>query len=505
MRIAVLILLSLRLHAADCPVLPLEPNVSVDGALSTSDCKAQDILPAASLAAVPDLGSLTTQVYSLTVPEPDGVLTVAVTSTAFPPFVAIVNDKKEILGLQVGSTTTAASLLTSLKAGKYTVLAGSRNDNAGNYTIQPTLEARRDCNGVDYKLGDPANGELTAPDCRILDIVVPSLTQRRADVYKLTLGGYTVVGAQMGSNAFFPILMVVDAKTGAIVNDGSNTNANNSLVAELYIGLPAGEYLLLASSSTVSGGTYAMRTVSEPGRTCTEDSIQLPGAVRGALTNSDCRLIDYIPFNGNFSFIRPYKLEVPRRALITIDQTSTQFDSYLNLLRENKAFIAEDDDGGGNGNSRIVLLLNPGNYLILANSYNEGDTGAFDLRTAIADPPNCPIADLNPGDTVSSSLVTTDCRIHDMILEQPSAFGAKQYRITLTETQTLQFDLTASNFTVGLALFDEQSRSLELNTVQPQATVAQGRATLLPGTYTLLVYASDFRVGTFTLKTSVQP
>jgi len=504
MRFFGLIFLSLSLYAAECPVLPLEAGIATDGALSSADCKAQDVLPAASLASVADLGPLTAQVYSLTVPEPDGVLAIGVASTAFPPYVVVVNEKSEILGLQTGTVTAPASLLISLKAGKYTVLAGSRNTAVGNYTIQGNIEPRRDCAGAEYKLGDPVNGDLSAPDCRVLDVVVPGVSQRRADVFKLNVTEYTIAGFQMGSNSFLPMLMLVNAKTGAVIIDGSTTN-NNSLIAELFISLPPGEYQLLATSSTVSAGAYAMRSGLEPARTCTEERLDLPGSVRGALANSDCRLLDYIPFNGNFSFIRPYRIEVPNRALVTIDQSSTQFDSYLNLLRENKSFIAEDDDGGGNGNSRIVLLLNPGVYTILANSYDEGETGAFDLRTAIAEPPNCAVADVAPGDSVSGSLTTTNCRIREMILEQASAFVAKQYRITLTETSNLALELTGNNFTVGLALFDDQSRSLELNAEQPQATAVRGRAKLLAGTYTVLVYSSDFRLGSFTLKTSLQP
>jgi hypothetical protein len=333
---------------------------------------------------------------------------------------------------------------------------------------------------------------------------VPGVSQRRADVFKFSVSDYSVAGFQLGSNSYLPILMLVDAKTGVVLNDGTNTN-DNSLVAQLFVSLPQGDYQLLATSSTVSGGAYAMRSGFEPGRTCTEETLALPGSVRSALTNTDCRLLDYIPFNGNFSFIRPFKIEVPNRALVTIDQASTQFDSYLSLLRNNKSFIAEDDDSGGNGNSRIAVLLNPGTYTILANSYEEGATGAFDLRTAIADPPNCAVADVNPGDTVTGSLTASDCRIRDMILEQPSAFVAKQYRITLTETSNLALSLTASGFTTGLALFDSESRSLELNAEQTQATAVRGRAKLLAGTYTVLVYSSDFRLGSFTLATTVQP
>lgn len=370
------------LSAAECTVRVLEPGASVDGAMAAGDCTAQDILPTASTVSVTALRPLLTQAYSLTVGEGGGVLTLSVASSSFPPAVALVNARNEILALQGGTVAAAAAVQLSVSAGVYQVLAVSQTTATGNYTLKNTLEARRDCAPPDWKFGETLSGELTVSDCRILDLLTPSTAQRPVDVYKVTVAENTVAFFEMAANAFRPVLAVMAVKTGKLVNDGAQSN--NGLGAEIYIGLPAGEYYLLVSASTVSGGAYALRSASEPARTCVEEALELPGSVRSALANSDCRLVDYIPFSGNFSFIRAYKIEVPRKGVVTLEQNSTQVDSYLNLLRPDKSVIAEDDEGGGNGNARIAVTLNPGTYTVLANSYDEGEIGAFELKSSFA-------------------------------------------------------------------------------------------------------------------------
>ena len=196
-----------------------------------------------------------------------------------------------------------------------------------------------------------------------------------------------------------------NAKTSKVITDGADTN-NGTAEAQLFLSLPQGEYLLLATASSVSGGTYVLRSQTVPVRNCTEDSAAVPASVRGSLGSSDCRYADYVPFTSYFSFSHVYKVEIPTKGIFTADLISTQFDAYLYILRDNKQVIAEDDDTGGNSNSRLILNLSPGTYTLVATSYDNGETGSFELRTSLADVPNCPIADFtaskfNPSMTIS--------------------------------------------------------------------------------------------------------
>ncbi|MEO6332146.1 MAG: caspase family protein [Gemmatimonadaceae bacterium] len=69
---------------------------------------------------------------------------------------------------------------------------------------------------------------------------------------------------------------------------------------------------------------------------------------------------------------------------IQITLESSAFDAYLLLGRQNGESvepIEQDDDGAGGTNARIsVALPADGTYLVMANSFGEGATGAYTLR-----------------------------------------------------------------------------------------------------------------------------
>src|SRR6478672_5537596 len=66
---------------------------------------------------------------------------------------------------------------------------------------------------------------------------------------------------------------------------------------------------------------------------------------------------------------------------IQIDMASPQIDSYLILLSPNGDELAQDDDSGGNQNARLVGTLPvTGTYLVIANSNEGGEAGAYQIR-----------------------------------------------------------------------------------------------------------------------------
>ncbi|MGB7058440.1 MAG: pre-peptidase C-terminal domain-containing protein [Geitlerinemataceae cyanobacterium] len=72
------------------------------------------------------------------------------------------------------------------------------------------------------------------------------------------------------------------------------------------------------------------------------------------------------------SYYNTHTFEGKAGEQITIDLTSSEFDSYLILLDHENNKIAEDDDGGEGKNARIIVTLpTTGTYTILANAYAE--------------------------------------------------------------------------------------------------------------------------------------
>jgi len=107
--------------------------------------------------------------------------------------------------------------------------------------------------------------------------------------------------------------------------------------------------------------------------TTTQTTINVGQTINGGLTGSDCLLGD-----GTSADLYRLTLTAPRS--VQIDMTSTAVDSYLVLFDLAGAGIASDDDGGGAPNARIVISLAAGTYVIAANSFDVGETGAYQLR-----------------------------------------------------------------------------------------------------------------------------
>ncbi len=65
---------------------------------------------------------------------------------------------------------------------------------------------------------------------------------------------------------------------------------------------------------------------------------------------------------------------------IVIEMKSQELDSYLILLNPDGSELAQDDDSGGGKNAKILVTLpTTGEYLLLANSYEAGESGNYRL------------------------------------------------------------------------------------------------------------------------------
>ena len=80
---------------------------------------------------------------------------------------------------------------------------------------------------------------------------------------------------------------------------------------------------------------------------------------------------------------------------VVIDMESDDVDAYLRVLRYDGTAIATDDDGGSGSNARVEFPApEAGDYLVIATSYEAGETGAYlvsvrsprELHTATAPP-----------------------------------------------------------------------------------------------------------------------
>jgi hypothetical protein len=117
----------------------------------------------------------------------------------------------------------------------------------------------------------------------------------------------------------------------------------------------------------ISGGA----TIAPPGQPST---IAYGQQLQGRLEPGDQQMQDS-------TFADVWMFQGTAGQTITIDLTSDQFDSYLQLLDASQNRLAEDDDSGGNLNARVTYTI-PANaqYRIVVNNYGSSRrTGLYTL------------------------------------------------------------------------------------------------------------------------------
>ncbi len=95
---------------------------------------------------------------------------------------------------------------------------------------------------------------------------------------------------------------------------------------------------------------------------------------------------------------------------VAISLTSASFDAYLSVFEGAPGtmgdLVGSDDDGGDGTDSFLEVHLSAGTYTALANSFAAGETGAYEIRLAIAD--QADEWDIRSGQTVTGTLSTSD-------------------------------------------------------------------------------------------------
>jgi Bacterial pre-peptidase C-terminal domain len=111
------------------------------------------------------------------------------------------------------------------------------------------------------------------------------------------------------------------------------------------------------------------------------------------LSTADCRLNDG-------SYVDLFKFSGVAGQTVTIDMTSTAFDTYLFLLDPTPVAVDGNDDFGGSTNSRIVFTLTAtGTWTVGATSLEANQLGAYTLNLQCSGSP--PAATTTPTPVVT--------------------------------------------------------------------------------------------------------
>ncbi|HEY9762887.1 MAG TPA: trypsin-like peptidase domain-containing protein [Trichocoleus sp.] len=207
--------------------------------------------------------------------------------------------------------------------------------------------------------------------------------------------------------------------------------------------------------------------------------------IRGQLDDDSNRLPDGSYFNA-------YVFQGRAGQSVSIEMVSQDIDPYLILLSpDNDSFFIEDDDSGGDRNAYLTARLPAsGEYIILANSYAEGEAGSYQLR----------LADQSGGGRPSATRPSGTTRRY--LLQEQGVLGADspvlsdnspyaEYRFQGEAGQRVQITLESPDFDTYLMLVNESGDVVDENDDADSRTTNSQLVLTLPesGAYSVIVNA----------------
>jgi hypothetical protein len=136
---------------------------------------------------------------------------------------------------------------------------------------------------------------------------------------------------------------------------------------------PGGPVAIAASSEGVSASAL-MRVAHAAERCPFIVSLGLGQRADGNLAAGDCE------YSLDASYVDVYEITLSAPASLQVDMVSAEFDSFVGLFTGSGTFIDDDDNSGGGRNARLVTeRLDPGVYIVWANSARAATVGPYSV------------------------------------------------------------------------------------------------------------------------------
>jgi len=463
------------LTCSDCLIGEIGCDTPVDGTLAPppDDC---------------DRGNGTgLQIRSLTLPEP-GRLTITMDSLAFDTFLLLygadcivraANDDR-------GAGDLNSTLVIDLPAGEYFVGASSFAPAAGSYTLEVGcllgFDFCTDCVAGDLTCEAPVEGELEKSDCTV------AATGAFTDLYTFTAtesGRFTFT---VSSDVFDPaVTFYAEDCTALAAGDTCGVDLTSACVT---VDLEVGTYRVGVSVPAGAGlGVYSLSVECRLGFEFCTDCVTAPidcdSTLSDTLGDGSCTL------GGDGSFIDLYPFTLAADGPVIIELSSFEFDTFVWLYDASCNELALDDDGGIDFNSRLVVELTAGDYVIGVNSFATGEIGVYDLSLSCPDVTlcrECAVGAIACGETIAGALDAASCTLDD-------GASVELYSFTVDVFSVVDVSVTSAAFDTTLFVLDSFCRSIaENDDCTPDTTDScLDRLILEPGTYSVGV--SSFGAG----------
>ena len=216
-----------------------------------------------------------------------------------------------------------------------------------------------------HSLGATTQGTLATGDCRFAD-------GQFVDFYATTLSAGTYLFNMTADPVDTYLFMLTAAGAPVGVNDDLGSNDFNSRIKTI---LPAGNYILAATSYAPTAGTYTLASAATTAEvTNCEDVFVL----RGITTNQNLQSTD-CAVNGRAD---EYLIYLIPGQTVTASMSSSAFDSFLTILGLDGSTKATNDNREAGTTDARVTYTGSGFgdfYIIRAGSATTAGTGQYTL------------------------------------------------------------------------------------------------------------------------------
>ncbi len=492
--------------AFGCPELALTPGQPASGVLAVTDCRVKDILGRGE-------DNSPAHLYRLVVSQA-GQFRLDLQSPVFDSYLILTDaNYRELATDDDGGGGRNARISRRMDPGTYFVVAKALQQAVGSYTL--TASAASSCAARDLQLPATVSETLSTTDCRVRDILGQGTDDSYADQYRVTLKERGTLTLVLQSTAFDAYLILLDANLRQIATDDDSAGNRNARISRM---MDPGTYVIVAKPFRPATGSYTLQADFRSEGVVAEAQIgpgerELPITIQGELTTSDRRVLDILGRGGDRTYADEYRITIRQPGTLTINLESGDFDPYLYLLDAKNQVVASDNNSGGGTNARIRQEVTPGVYTILANAFNVS-TGRYSLRadftpqggTPTAPPrptsPGCPARTLELNREVSGTFSSTACTVRQIVGSGTDSTPADQYRLTLTQRDSVTIDLRSPAFDPYLILLDGNYRELARDDDSGEGNSARITRTLEAGTYFVLAKAFVSGQGTYYLRAS---
>lgn len=472
-----------------CSTTTAPVNTDVAGQIAPGGCRVLDLHDGTDESPV--------AVYRMQVAR-NSVVTLSLRSTDFDAALTLYSASGVLITSNDNSRgSTDSEILISLPPGTYTVDARVAKTGGGAFTLRASTEDPRPCVIANLAPNSTQSGELSASDCRVLDLLIGETDDSSIDLYRVRLDSRAILTSAARSRDFDAVQLLLTEELDVVTaNDDESSDSTDS---RLLSSLPAGSYLLMVNSVSATTGAYRLEGRLEQPRECPVKDLATGTAMNGSLSINACRVLDFVIPSSDEAPAAVYGLTLDRRLRLTADMTSTELDSYLYLLDASYEVVEIDDDSGGNGNARITITAPAGGYYLVATTW-DGAAGNFTVNATTTEPRACSVQDLAPNGTYEGALDGSDCTLADMVSGAPAA-PVDQFLITVTQRGMLDFTVTSSFPPLAIMANAESGQVVGSDENLSMARTAHIRTSVAAGRYLVLLTSYQGQ-GTYTVKTT---